>query len=115
MKFAGVVIEPVWIWHDSGTGGGGGPASAGGAPAIAQARPANQSRHTVGGRITTKRTFSKVRVDVTGEGYYQFGEIGAGTQGFQGVGAAAAAAARTLDIDAYAFHIDGGVTLPVPM
>ena len=38
------------------------------------------------------------------EGYYQFGEIGGpGTDG------------RSMDIEAYAFHIDGGLTLPVPM
>jgi len=42
-------------------------------------------------------------VDVTGEGYYQFGDIGAGGFG------------RDMDISAYAMHIDGGVTLPVPM
>ena len=37
------------------------------------------------------------------EGYYQFGEIGDGMTG------------RNMDIQAYAFHIDGGLTLPVPM
>ena len=94
MKFAGVVVEPAWIWHSSGNGG-----------TLSGPRPANQSRHTLGGRATTKRTFSKVRVDVTAEGYYQFGEIGV-------IGGAAG---REMDIEAYAFHIDGGVTLPVPM
>jgi len=94
MKFAGVVLEPAWIWHSSGNGG-----------TLSGPRPANQSRHTVGGRATTKRTFSKVRVDVTTEGYYQFGSIGA----------PGSTAGRNLDIQAYAFHIDGGVTLPVPM
>ncbi|MDA0740016.1 MAG: alginate export family protein [Nitrospirae bacterium] len=92
MKFAGVVIEPTYIWHDSGTGG-----------ALSGNRPSNQSRHTIGGRVTTKRAISKVTVDVTGEGYYQFGEI------------AGLAFARTMDIEAYAMHIDAGVTLPVPM
>ena len=43
------------------------------------------------------------RVDATMEGYYQFGEIG-------GVGMN-----RTMDIEAYAFHFDAGLTLPVPM
>ena len=38
------------------------------------------------------------------EGYYQFGEIGDGY-----------ATGRNMDIEAYAFHIDGGLTLPVPM
>jgi len=95
MKVAGVVIEPAWIWSSGGTGGG----------ALSGNRPHNQSRHTVGARIATKRTFSKIRVDVTAEGYYQFGEIGIGGGG----------AGRELDIEAYAFHIDGGVTLPVPM
>jgi Alginate export len=92
MKFMGVVLEPTYIWHSSGTGG-----------APSGARPSNQSRHTVGGRVTTTQAISKVRVDVTGEGYYQFGEIGA-------VGSP-----RLQDISAYAMHIDGGVTLPVPM
>ena len=92
MKVAGVVLEPTWIWHDGGTGGG-----------LSGARPANQSRHTVGGRAVTKRSVGGMRVDVTGEGYYQFGEIASGT------------ATRTMDIEAYALHIDGGVTLPVPM
>ncbi|MDT7043408.1 alginate export family protein [Candidatus Nitronereus thalassa] len=92
MKFAGVVLEPTWIWHDSGTGG-----------ALSGARPSNQSRHTIGGRVTTTQAISKVRVDVTGEGYYQFGEIGA------------PGLARLQDIEAYALHFDGGITLPVPM
>jgi len=92
MKFMGVVLEPTWIWSSGGTGS-----------ALAGSRPSNQSRHTVGGRVTTKRTVSKVRIDITGEGYYQFGEIGA--PGF----------GRDMDISAYAMHLDGGVTLPVPM
>jgi len=99
MKIAGVTVEPTWIWHDSGTNTGAGAGVIG----LSHNRPANQSRHTVGGRATTKRTFSKVRVDITGEGYYQFGKIG--NVGF----------AKDIDIEAYAFHIDGGVTLPVPM
>ncbi len=98
MKFAGVVLEPTWIWHDGGNGG-----------ALSGARPANQSRHTVGGRVTTKRSFSKVTVDITGEGYYQFGTIGIPD------GAANSVQGRELDIRAYAWHLDGGVTLPVPM
>ena len=40
------------------------------------------------------------------EGYYQFGEIADASGGCTG---------RCLDIEAYAFHIDGGLTLPVPM
>lgn len=95
MKFAGVVLEPTWIWHDSGNGAAG---------VISGPRPFNQSRHTVGGRVTTTREVSKLRIDVTGEGYYQFGKIAAG-----------GALARDMDIEAYAMHVDAGVTLPVPM
>ena len=69
-------------------------------------RPANQSRHTLGGRAVKKFAAGSARVDLTVEGYYQFGEIGPGST---------AAGATTMDIEAYAFHIDGGVTLPVPM
>ena len=67
-------------------------------------RPRNQSRHTLGGRAVKKFAAGSARVDVTLEGYYQFGEIGMTTPG-----------AKNMDIEAYAFHIDGGVTLPVPM
>ena len=95
MKVAGVVLEPTYIWHDGGTGGMNAP------------RPANQSRHTLGGRGVKKFAAGGARVDVTIEGYYQFGEIGPGAN--------AAGGAKNLDIEAYAFHIDGGVTLPVPM
>ena len=94
MKFAGVVLEPTYIWHNRGNGG-----------ALSGARPSNQSRHTIGGRVTTKRAVSKVTIDVTGEGYYQFGKIGIPGGAF----------GKNQDISAYAFHIDGGVTLPVPM
>ena len=95
MKVAGVVLEPTYIWHDGGTGGNMG------AP-----RPANQDRHTLGGRAVKKFNAGSARVDLTLEGYYQFGEIGMG---------ASNSGPKTLDIEAYAFHIDGGVTLPVPM
>lgn len=95
MKVAGVVLEPTYIWHDGGTGGMNAP------------RPANQSRHTLGGRAVKKFGAGGARVDVTLEGYYQFGEIGPGAN--------AAGGPKTMDIEAYAFHIDGGVTLPVPM
>ena len=96
MKVAGVVLEPTYIWHDGGTG-----------PNMDAPRPGNQSRHTLGGRAVKKFATGSVRVDATIEGYYQFGEIG--------MGAGSAAGAKTMDIEAYAFHIDGGVTLPVPM
>ncbi len=99
MKVAGVVLEPTYIWHDGGTAGTG----TGG---INAPRPANQSRHTLGGRAVKKFAAGSARVDLTLEGYYQFGDIGPGST---------AAGATTMDIEAYAFHIDGGVTLPVPM
>jgi len=95
MKIAGMVVEPAWIWSSGGTGSG----------AMNANRPANQSRHTVGGRAVTKFTAAKARIDVTVEGYYQFGEIGYNDSIY----------GREMDIDAYAFHIDGGITLPVPM
>lgn len=102
MKFAGVVIEPTWIWQnrDIGAGSVAGTAATGG-------RPTNQSRHTVGARLTTKRAISKVRVDSTFEGYYQFGSVDSV--------AAGSTNGRSLDISAYALHFDAGVTLPVPM
>ena len=96
MKVAGVVLEPTYIWHNGGTGG------AMGAP-----RPGNQDRHTLGGRAVKKFAAGSARVDLTLEGYYQFGEIG--------TGGTTSAGPKTMDIEAYAFHIDGGVTLPVPM
>lgn len=92
MKVAGFVLEPTWIWISGGTGA-----------ALNGNRPTNQSRHTVGGRAVTKRTLGKLRVDVTGEGYWQFGQIGIDGQ------------TRRMNINAYALHVDGGVTLPVPM
>ena len=88
MKVAGVVLEPTYIWHDGGTGGG-----------MNAPRPMDQSRHTIGGRAVKKFAAGSARVDATIEGYYQFGEIGD----------------MDMDIEAWAFHIDGGVTLPVPM
>ena len=95
MKVAGMVLEPTYIWHDGGTGGG-----------MNAPRPANQDRHTVGGRAVKKFAAGSARVDATVEGYYQFGEIGMGGSN---------SGAKTMDIEAYAFHVDGGVTLPVPM
>ena len=100
MKVMGMVLEPTYIWHDGGTGG---RTNANGDPIIAPARPSNQDRHTLGGRAVKKFAAGGARVDATVEGYYQFGEIGAGAGG------------KNLDIEAWAFHIDGGVTLPVPM
>ena len=93
MKIAGLVLEPTYIWQSGGTGGAG----------SVNARPSNQSRHTLGGRAVKKFAAGSARVDATMEGYYQFGEIG-------GVGMN-----RTMDIEAYAFHFDAGLTLPVPM
>jgi hypothetical protein len=105
IKIAGVTVEPAWIWHDGGTNRG---------PGLAHNRPANQSRHTIGGRATTKQTLSKLRVDITVEGYYQFGQIG-NISAVMKDGSGGVAGPRSFDIQAYAFHVDGGVTLPVPM
>ena len=97
MKVAGIVLEPTYIWHSGGTGN-----------AIGKPRPMNQSRHTLGGRAVKKFAAGSARVDATMEGYYQFGEIGTSD-------ATGATSARTMDIEAYAFHFDAGITLPVPM
>ncbi len=100
MKFMGMTVEPTYIWHSSGTGAAGGVGP----------RPSDQSRHTLGGRAVKKMGMGGSRVDVTVEGYWQFGQIAdfASACGTQKCG-------RSLDIDAYALHVDGGVTLPVPM
>lgn len=104
MKVAGVVLEPTYIWHDGGTGGVDRTVAGNMVMGNNDPRPQNQSRHTLGGRAVKKFAAGSARVDVTIEGYYQFGEIGMTTPG-----------AKNMDIEAYAFHIDGGVTLPVPM
>ena len=97
MKVMGLVLEPTYIWHSGGTGG---PGSRG-------PRPSDQTRHTIGGRAVKKMPLGGARLDATLEGYYQFGKIGDGPMG--------TVDGRGLDIGAYAFHIDAGVTLPVPM
>ncbi len=96
MKVAGMVLEPTYIWHSGGPG----------APGGTNARPSDQSRHTLGGRAVKKMPVGGARLDATVEGYYQFGEI-ADQMGM--------CSGRCLDIGAYAFHIDAGLTLPVPM
>lgn len=96
MKVMGLVLEPTYIWHSGGTGGAG----------VLGPRPSDQSRHTIGGRAVKKMPLGGARLDATLEGYYQFGKIADRTNMCSG---------RCLDIGAYAFHIDAGVTLPVPM
>ncbi len=91
MKVAGVTIEPAWITEFGGVGGA--TANFGGG------QQPNQTRHTTGARIATKKGI----VDATAEGYYQFGHVGP------------AGGASKTDISAYAVHVDAGVTLPVPM
>ncbi|MDD9860381.1 MAG: alginate export family protein [Nitrospira sp.] len=109
-KLMGLLVEPTYIWHSGGTGDSGAdnlpPHHAG----ISRdgARPGDQSRHTIGGRVVKKMGMGGSRIDTTVEGYWQFGEIGNYATGRYATG-------RNVDIDAYAFHIDGGVTLPVPM
>ena len=125
MKVAGMVLEPTYIWHSGGTGGN-----------INAPRPRDQSRHTVGGRAVKKMPLGGARLDVTLEGYYQFGEIGMMPTTRETITCSPnpggsitlndtncpttrttnpGTGGRTMDIRAYAFHIDGGVTLPVPM
>ena len=93
MKISGIAIEPAYIYEEGGLGAGTTGANFGGG------QHGNQSRSTIGARIAAKKGI----LDATFEGYYQFGTVGA------------AGAASTTDIDAYAIHVDGGVTLPVPM
>jgi len=93
-KLMGMLVEPTYIWHSGGTNEGN----------MYNARPGDQSRHTIGGRAVKKMGMGGSRIDATVEGYWQFGEIG----DYDSAG-------RNMDIDAYAFHIDGGITLPVPM
>lgn len=94
MKVMGLVLEPTYIWHSGGTGGN-----------VNAPRPRDQTRHTIGGRAVKKMPLGGARLDATVEGYYQFGKIASVTN----------MSGRDMDIAAYAFHIDGGVTLPVPM
>jgi len=90
MKFGGVAIEPAWILEEGGAG----------ANSPIGGQQADQTRHTVGARIA----FKQGMVDATTEGYWQFGTIGAGGAG-----------SPKGTINAGAFHLDGGVTMPVPM
>ncbi|MGD9852579.1 MAG: alginate export family protein [Nitrospirales bacterium] len=89
MKFGAVAFEPAYIYESGGASAGSGPGG----------QQGNQERHTVGARAAAKAGI----VDVTGEGYWQFGELGA------------AGGPSNERINALAVHIDGGVTLPVPM
>ena len=116
MKVMGLVLEPTYIWHSSGTGH---PTNGSFGP-----RPSEQSRHTIGGRAVKKMPLGGARLDATIEGYYQFGKIGltdaeVGATNIElrrrGVFGIQVPRGRFMDISAYAFHIDAGVTLPVPM
>ena len=94
MKFGSVAVEPSYIYEDGGaTTGAGAPAQGAGG------QQSNQERSTVGARVA----FKEGMFDLTGEGYWQFGELGP-------VGGAS-----QTRINALAGHLDGGVTLPVPM
>jgi len=94
MKIAHMQIQPAFITEF----GGAANESFGSSPSTG-GQASNQTRSTVGGRVAGKWGM----IDATGEGYYQFGQIGAGFQG------------RDLHISALAGHFDAGVTLPVPM
>ncbi|MFZ1745160.1 MAG: alginate export family protein [Nitrospirales bacterium] len=94
MKFGSVAVEPAYIYEDGGaTTGAGSPGFGTGG------QQSNQQRSTVGGRVA----FKEGMFDATGEGYWQFGEIGPVGQASQ------------TRINALAGHFDAGVTLPVPM
>lgn len=116
MKVMGLVLEPTYIWHSSGTGH---PTNGTFGP-----RPSEQSRHTIGGRAVKKMPLGGARLDATIEGYYQFGKIGLTDAEVsatnidlrrRGVFGIQIPRGRFADISAYAFHVDAGVTLPVPM
>jgi hypothetical protein len=98
MKFGSLAVEPAWIYEDGGASqnnpffGGPGTNAPGG-------QMGNQQRHTVGARVAGKAGI----VDSTFEGYWQFGEMGP------------TGSASNERINALAVHLDGGVTLPVPM
>ena len=116
MKVMGLVLEPTYIWHSSGTGA---PLAAGGSLGP---RPSEQSRHTIGGRAVKKMPLGGARLDATIEGYYQFGKIGLTDAEVDAVNPVSRnlfgveiPKGRFVDISAYAFHVDAGVTLPVPM
>ena len=102
MKVAGMVLEPTYIWHSGGTGAAG-PSSATTQGHMGLVPLINPGIPLVVGQSRRQWHWEAARLDVTVEGYYQFGEIG-----LQGKG-------RTDDISAYAFHVDAGLTLPVPM
>ncbi|HNP29594.1 MAG TPA: alginate export family protein [Nitrospirales bacterium] len=99
-KFGSLAVEPSWIYEDGGSTTGG-PLTAGGGTATGPVggQQSNQERHTVGGRVAYKAGV----FDATGEGYWQFGEIG--TPGL----------ASNTRINALAGHFDAGITMPVPM
>ena len=94
MKVAGLVLEPTYIWQSGGNGSSrvSQCSSLQSIPAYAR-WPGRQEVLNAG----------SARVDATMEGYYQFGEIGGPGMN------------RDMDIQAYAFHFDAGLTLPVPM
>ncbi len=99
-KFGSWAVEPSYIYEDGGSTTGG-PLTAGGGTATGPVggQQSNQERSTVGGRVAYKEGM----FDLTGEGYWQFGEIGVPGQASQ------------TRINALAGHADGGITLPVPM
>ena len=99
-KFGSVAFEPSYIFEDGGSTTGG-PLTAGGGTATGPVggQQSNQERHTIGGRVA----FKSGMFDATGEGYWQWGELGVpGT-------------ASDTRINALAGHADAGITLPLPM
>ena len=108
MKVAGVVLEPTYIWHDGGTGGGG-IVKLAALGSIQCSSYETKDRHTLGGRAVKKFGAGSARVDadagrllpIRGNRYERANSTNGGP--------------TNMDIEAYAFHIDGGVTLPVPM
>ncbi|MGE3154187.1 MAG: alginate export family protein [Nitrospiraceae bacterium] len=95
----GLAIEPLWVWQRNGATQQGSVTNPVAAPNGVLAAHANgQSRQTVGARVA----FRKSIVDVSGEGYWQFGQMDIGQSG------------QRASINAYAFAAEGGVTLPIP-
>ncbi len=97
----GLSIEPMWVYFISGA------ASFPGSQ-VTQAHAPNQNRHTLGARAAWKGGAGGLKLDLTGEYYYQFGSIAGGP----GTGNTS----RDIHINAWAAAIMGGVTLAnVPM
>ncbi len=93
--FAGLSIEPLYVWFRNG-----GPSN-GAAAGVTQAHAPNQSRHTLGARGAWSGGLGPVmKADLTAEGYWQTGSQGVLSGNTN----------RDLSINAWAGNIAGGIT-----